>query len=176
MKSIGDISGLEIAWIQPDWSKWQFEIHAGEEIVGTLEWKAGLDAGAIATSADGAWSFKHGGFNHPWVRIRPEGKEWDIARFHLSNWNGNGLLTLHDGRKLRWGFTNDRRTSWRWDWVNGIPLISIRKALESEDNMGVIEIHPRWESAPDASLLMLLGCYLIVVLNWADMSAEALAG
>lgn len=179
MKSIGDISdigGCEIAWGQPDWSKWQFEIHAGEEVIGTLVWKAGPDSVAVAQSAEGVWTLKHGGFNRPWVAVRPEGKDWDIARFHLSNPNGIGILTLHDGRKLRWGFTNDRRTNWRWEWVNGTPLISIRKGPDNEKDMGVIEIHPHWDSAPDASLLTLLGCYLIAVLNWADTAAEALAG
>lgn len=175
MKSISDISSHEIAWVQPDWRKRDFEIRAGEDTVGTLDWKADIESLAIAKSADGVWSFKHGGFMRPWVTVRAEGKDWDVARFHLSNWNGSGFLTLGDGWKIRWGLTNMWGTEWRWDCADGTPLISIKTEPPWEENGGFIKIYPLAETATDISLLTLLGCYLIV-LRWDDMSAEALAG
>jgi hypothetical protein len=167
MKEISDIISNEIAWVQPDWRKYEFEIRAGEDLIGSLAWEKIFGSLAIARSAAGVWTFQRGGFQQQWIAIRAEGQDWDIARFRL-NWNGSsGLLTLHDGRQLRWGISN---LEWRWEWDETTPVISIKADPQQEKIEGSIQIHPqaKWAIAP--SLLALLGCY-IIVLRWDEMSA-----
>jgi len=112
------------------------------------------------------WTFQRGGLHQPWVAIRAEGQDWDIARFRF-NWNSSGLLTLHDGRQLRWGISN---LVWRWEWDETTPIISIKADPQQEKIEGSIQIHPQAKSVIAPSLLALLGCY-IVVLTWEEMSA-----
>lgn len=173
MQKISEIISNEVAWFQPDWRKHEIEIHAGHDILGTLYWERGFESLAIAKSADGVWTFKRGGFIRPQVTIRAEGKDWDIARIQV-NWSGNGMLEFSDGRHFHWGYTNLKRTEWRWDWADGTSLISISEPRVG-NHEGIIEIHPYAISVPDASMLTLLGCYLIVLCS-NDISLQAKAG
>ena len=38
MKSIRDVAGGELAWVQPTRTKQAFELRSGDEVVGTLVW------------------------------------------------------------------------------------------------------------------------------------------
>jgi hypothetical protein len=174
MQKISEITSNEIAWSQPDWRKHEFEIRAGGEIIGTLSWERDFESLAIARTADGVWTFRRGGFIRPWVSIRAEGEDWDIARVQV-NWSGNGMLDFSDGRRFHWGYTNLTCTEWRWDWTDGTSLIEIKSEPRTGDTEGIIEIHRQAISIPDASMLILLGCYLIV-LSSHDKSSQAKAG
>ena len=58
-------SGQTLKWLQPNWLKMEYELHAGEEVVATLRFRSSFGTLATAQSADGCWTFKRVGFSKP---------------------------------------------------------------------------------------------------------------
>lgn len=172
MEKIGHTSHREVTWSQPDWRKSEIEIRSGEDVVGTISWERKHEWQAIAKSAHGVWVFKRGGHTRPWITVHAYETDWELARLSL-DWNGNGSLIYHDGRKALWESGESWSGEWRWDWANSVSWVSIN--TESGGHNGVIKTQSAAESTSEATMLMLLGCYL-GILKAIDSSAEALAG
>src|SRR5262245_49318283 len=101
MMNLGELTGQTLKWVQPHTFKLDYELHAGDQIVATLRYPRFFDTFAIATSADGTWTFKGGDFRQPTVSIRVYRTETDLAVFKKNMWTGSGILELPDGRKYR---------------------------------------------------------------------------
>lgn len=96
---LGELTGHKLKWVQPHTFKLNYELHAGDQIAATLRYPRFFDTFAIASSADGTWTFRGGDFRQPTVHIRVQGEETDLAVFKKNMWRGGGILELPDGRK-----------------------------------------------------------------------------
>ena len=56
MRSIRDFVGQEIKWTQPNTFKMEYELRAGEELIGTLHFRSTHGSFATAECADGCWT------------------------------------------------------------------------------------------------------------------------
>ena len=66
MKNVRDFAGSDdLTWTQPKALKQAFELRAGEDVVGTLEFRNSFGSFATGESADGRWTFKRQGFFRP---------------------------------------------------------------------------------------------------------------
>ena len=155
MKNIREVGNQPLTWQQADEGKASWELRAGHDVVGTVTWQNPTEDGTlvVATSADGRWSFKRVGVFTPRVTVRVAGTDSDVAIVtpHL----GRSLVAFADGHAvhfLRKGF-------WRNEFTltesNGEPLLAFKEAGTR------VEIATGAETRSDASLLALLGCYLL---------------
>ena len=56
MKNVRDLAGRDdLTWTQPKALKQAFELRAGEDVVGTLEFRNSFGSFATGESADGEW-------------------------------------------------------------------------------------------------------------------------
>ena len=96
MRTIAEVATGELLWVQPARLKQEFELRAGDEVVGTLRFER--SSLAIGETADQRWTFKREGFWHPRITVRVQGSDANVALFSPS-WVGGGTLDL-DGRQL----------------------------------------------------------------------------
>jgi hypothetical protein len=159
MYAFNDLSGQELHWVKPKWSKLQFELRAGETAVATLTWTGG--ARALGQWAGGQYQFSRQG----WFRRRtfihtPTGPtDEPVALFtHRGN---SGALVFPTGRTFRW----QRPTRWTAErvWVvDNAPTALVRCRPARWRSPGVVMIQPAAASLPELPLLLLLGQYLMV--------------
>lgn len=96
--------------MQPARMQQAFELHAADEVVGTLPFER--SSLASGETADHQWTFKREGFWHLQVTIRVPGSDANVALFKPS-WTGGGTLDLPAGRQLRFGAANFWHSQWR---------------------------------------------------------------
>ena len=179
MKHVREFAGRgELTWTQPKTFKQLFELRAGDEVVGTLEFRNSFGSFATGESADGRWTFKRQGFFRPTVTVRAAGSETDLAIFKNKTWTGGGTLEFPDGRHLLVS-TNFWHTRFEIATDTDSPLVSYRRTTGVLHMSSAITIHPQAEDLPDLPWLVMLGWYLKVLMHrdqTAAVTAAAASG
>lgn len=170
MRRIADLSGQLLTWEQPSALKMHYELRAGSEVVATLRFRSSFGSYATAESDDGCWTFKRVGFWRTKVTVRPCDSNDDIASFKNNTWSGGGTLELADGRTFL-ATTNFWQTKFGFETESADKLIQfqtsglIHLSATVEIELGAINL-------PELPLMVMLGCYLIVMMN-ADAAVAA---
>src|SRR4051794_23506444 len=136
MKTIAEVADHELQWKQPGRLKAVYELHAGTELVGMIDFQRSTLATAEAEGF--AWTFKREGFWRQRVTVRPVGSEANVAEFrpHLG---GGGELGTTDGRTFYLGASNFWHSEWLWKRSDQ-PLVTFRPrsgALRTEGSVQV---------------------------------------
>jgi hypothetical protein len=168
MRPLSQTAGEELLWIQPAARRREHELRAGDDVVATLRFQRGSLADAEAEGHH--WTFKRQGFWQPRVTVRIPGSDADVAVFR-PHWAGGGALELADGRTVDLRSANFWQSQWVWQEKDQ-PLILFKGRYGIVKAKGAVEIQPAAAQGPDASLLVLLGWYLIL-LHAEDANAAA---
>jgi hypothetical protein len=171
MKSIRDVAGGELGWVQPARTKQAFELQSGDDVVGTLVW-ARMSL-ATGETADGSWTFKREGFWHPRITVRVTGSEDNVALFS-PNWGGGGTLDIVGRQPLRFASANFWRSQWDWSGAAGEPLVHFKSRQGLLKMEGQVEIVAEAAASPDVPMLVVLGWYLLIL--FARDAAASSAG
>jgi hypothetical protein len=127
MRLIQEAAAHDLIWRQPSAFKEQYELRADEEVLATLQWKNTLGTLATARTAEGAWTFKRGGFWQQRIVVRPLDTEHDVATF-VPNWSGGGVLTVAGGRTFHWSSQGFLRLEKHWqEREDGPPLVGFKQ-------------------------------------------------
>jgi hypothetical protein len=147
---------------QPSAFSQVYDISAEGSPVARLSFKSAF--GTLATGQFGSseWTFKRAGFFRSRVTIRTAGAEADIATFFNDTWADGGSMEIGDGRKV---FANTNF------WMTSFTFTDGREELFSFKISGfvhlkiTITVHPKARLMQEAPWLLLLGCYLIVMMQ-----------
>ena len=160
MRTIREVAGQQLLWVQPARMHQFFELRAGDEVVGTLRWeRASL---AIGETADHQWSFKREGFWHPRITVRVKGLDDNVALFS-PGWAGGGTLDLPQGRSLHFGAANFWHSQWAWEKVKDTPLVRFTNHVGLLKTEGQVNVDGDAAQSPDLPLLVVLGWYLLIL-------------
>ena len=171
MKKINEFAMGELLWIQPARLKSEFELRAGEEILGSLRFqRSSLAAGE---TADQSWTFKREGFWHPRITVRVPGSDDNVATFQ-PGWAGGGTLELQPGRQLRFVAANFWHSQWDWVDAQSQPLVHFKSHQGLLKVEGEVTVEAGAMKSPELPLLVVLGWYLLVL--FARDAAAASAG
>jgi hypothetical protein len=171
MKKIDEGAPGELLWVQPARLKQEFELRAGDEVLGTLRFQR--SSLATGEAADQSWTFKREGFSHPRITVRVPGSDDNVATFQ-PGWAGGGTLELQPGKQLRFGAANFWHSQWDWLDAQNQPLVHFKSHQGLLKVEGEVAIEPGAIKSPDMPLLVVLGWYLLVL--FARDAAESLAG
>jgi hypothetical protein len=171
MKKISELAAGELVWVQPARLKQEFELRAGDEVIGTLRWQR--SSLAIAETAEQSWTFKREGFWHPRITARIAGSDDNIATFQ-PGWAGGGTLDLDPGKQLRFGAANFWHSQWDWIDAQNQPLVHFKSHQGLLKVEGEVAIEPGAIKSPEMPLLVVLGWYLLVL--FARDAATSMAG
>ena len=176
MRRIAELVGQSLKWEQPSALKMEYELRTvGGELTATLHFRSSFGSFATAESADGCWTFKRIGFFQTKVTIRACGSDDDIAIFKTNTWSGGGTLELADGRTFQ-AASNFWQTKFGFETESGEKLIEFQKSGLLHLSV-TVEIQPGALSTAELPLMVMLGCYLIVMMNMdAAIAASAATG
>src|SRR4030095_6644750 len=163
MKKIIELVDQQIEWVQPRALRMQYELRANSELIATLRFRSAFASFATGESADGCWTFKRVGFWQTRVTVRGCGDDSDIASFKNNTWSGGGTLELSDGRTFR-ATTNLWQTKLEFQNESNDTLIQFKSGGVIHQSAKV-EIQPSAVGIPELPLIMMLGWYLIVMMN-----------
>jgi hypothetical protein len=170
VKAIKEVALGELVWVQPARLKQEFELRAGDEVVGSLRWqRASL---ATGETADQSWTFKREGFWHPQVTVRVAGSDDNVALFH-PGWAGGGTLDLQQGKQLRFAAANFWHSQWDWLDAPNNPLVHFKSRQGLLKVEGQVEIETEAIQSPELPLLVVLGWYLLILFSRDAAAASA---
>lgn len=169
----------DLEWVQPKTGIQNFELRAGQILVGRLSFRSSWGTLAIAETADGCWSFKRVGFLNPRITVRIYGEDTDFAVYQPKIW-GDGVLNLSSGQHYNWKPVNFWNTHWAFlddeDAVIvkislGIQEEKLRDIFKTQATINIFQPDLYQEVLP---LLVTLGLYLII-LHQQDAAAAVAA-
>lgn len=163
MRKIAEFAGRELKWSQPSALKREFELRSESELVATLKFRSGWGTFATAASGDGAWTFKRVGFWQSKVSIRNSGSETDLAVFKNNTWASGGTLEFPNSRAFR-ATTNFWQTELAFQTESSEPLMLFKYGGLFRRSASV-EISPLGQRAVELPLLVLIGWYLVFMLD-----------
>ena len=170
----------DVHWVQQKTMQKSFELLAGEQVIGTLQFPHALSTRAEVQTSLQHWSFKRTGFPKIRISIRKPDEEQDFAIFSPYLF-GNGVLQMEDGHSFNWAPLNFWRTQWMFYDAGDLPILQFlsgsRKSKLSDLFKTQVEVEIMDASISDEQLCLLvpLGFYLFV-LHANDTAIAAAAG
>ncbi len=171
MKKISELAGRQLTWVQPSALKMHYELRAGDDLIGTLRFRSSFGSFATGESGDGCWTFKRVGFWQTRATVRACGIDADIAVFKNNTWSGGGTLELHDGRQLL-ATSNFWQTQIEFQNTAGEALVRFKRGGIIHLSAAV-EIQHAVSGMPELPWMVMLGCYLIVMMERDGAAAAA---
>jgi hypothetical protein len=158
-----------LAWKQDPARQRRFDLHAGEDILASLEFLKTFGTLARGSTAARSWTFKRAGFLSPIVTVREEGREEDCAIYHPNFALSQGQIRLASGEQfeLRLGGIWTRSAS----LVDNQRREVFRIQFKGDSALGAT-VGVRLPETPDLDLLLLLAWY-VLVLQMQDESLRA---
>lgn len=173
MQRIVEFGSQPLSWSQPSAFKMEYELRAGDQIVGTLIFRSSLGSFATGRGADGCWTFKRVGFWQTRATIRECERDSEIGSFRNKTWTGGGTLELPDGRQFL-ATTNLWQSKLEFQEESGVPLF----ALKSRGLIHLaadVEIQPQAMRIPEIRWMILFGWYVIVMMHMDSSGVAAAA-
>jgi len=161
---LGCIDVPSLKWEQPKWTQRLHRLVCGETVYATLEWPEAFRSMAVSNSREGRYTFKRGGFLHPFITVRRQEFEMELAKLSL-DWKGNGHLVFTNAQR----FTFTRNGLARFDYEvtdhRGERLFSLKKEMSAIKHSGEVHITPAGMSHRDIALLVNIAWYLAVMVT-----------
>jgi hypothetical protein len=163
-------------WIKPKWSRREYELRAGDAVLGTLVWKRGSQA--LAEWGDSWYRFDRKGWLNPHITVHGDASGQQASEPLATFSPRGGILTIFEGRTFVWKKAQRTSTGRRWTgehvWIDasGTELVRFRPVKHA--SVEVI-MPPETSPQPELPLLTLVGQYLIA-LSSQDAEAAAMAG
>lgn len=161
MKTISDLCGKDLQWMQPRLTDPYFELLSGKEPIASLKFRNAFGSYAEGTFEGKTWTFKRQGFLNTHVTIRAKGSEANVAIFRNNTWSDGGTLEFPEGQKYtansnywqeKFEFTDrDEKTLMKFSHISGLKL---HAQLEIFKGFSELDKYP-W--------MVLLGWYLTVM-------------
>jgi hypothetical protein len=170
MHKISEVIQQGLTWVQPSMTRRRFELRAGDDLVGTLNFPKLFGTLAEAESGDGAWTFKRIGFWQQKATVRVRDAETDLAVFTNNTWTGGGTLAFAHGSRFK-ATTNFWRSNYQFQTETEQSLVRFASRGVFRQSAEV-EAMPEALRLPELPLLVLFGWYLVVMLH-ADAAAAA---
>ncbi len=174
MRSLREFKGTRMQWIQPRAMVRHHELWSAQELYASLDWVQLLGSLAEASTADGTFTLKRGGFLLPYVTIREKGSDADLAVLSMGMFR-HGTLEFPNGRKISLLSTRFWRLEWDLVDENGLTLCTISMnptILKHSADVTISEIARRDR---DLLLMVVIGWYTMVLVQQERAAASSSA-
>jgi len=181
MKSIKDITTEHLLWTQPKTIHQFFELRLNDDLFGTLNFPKLTGSLAEVETFDGKWSFKRIGIFHTKITIREFGNENDIAVFKPNLMASSGSLEFTNGNSFIWEAANFWATRFEFKDNSGNLLVTFRAGVDDPKlkdwfkTQARVEITELAKNLSELSIIILLGWYLIIILNMDSSTSAVLS-
>ncbi len=137
-----------------------FELHAGDDLVGVLYWPKLLSDRAVAETVDGRWHIDRLGFFRDRVAVTDAGSGAELASLAFDMW-GDGDLALADGRIFRWYRTKAfLRNAWALTDEDSTLLLEMEAGMHWFKYQVYVDLQPEAETLGELAHWILVCWYL----------------
>ena len=171
---LGRIDVPALRWEQPKWTQRLHKLVSGESTYAILEWPQAFRSTAVSSSREGRHSFKRGGFLHPFLTVRREEFEMELAKLSL-DWKGSGELVFNNAQRFTFARDGLARFDYQVTDHGGTPLFSMKKEMSPIKHSGEVRITPAGLGHREIALLVTLAWYLAVMVTEDAATAAAAA-
>jgi hypothetical protein len=174
MKSLRQFKGSDMEWIQPRALERHHELVSGQDVFATLTWLKVLGSLAEATTAEGSFSLKRGGFMRPFVTIRDSAMGNDVAVMRIGLFR-HATLEFSNGRMI--SLVSTRFWGFEWEFIdeNGQRLCSMRMRSGMMRRSAEVTINETVRRDRDLMIMLVIGWYTMVLTNEEAAAAAAAA-
>ena len=160
MQGLRSVDYRQLMWKQVAFGAREFELRAGDDLVGRLYWPKWLSDRAVARCADGVWLIDRLGFFRDKIVVTDMGSRNKVGSF-VPNWLGDGRLSLINGRVYQWYKTKAFSNSWAFVDKNDVVLLEIHDWMRCFKHEADVKLRIGAASLPELTLLVLIGWYLV---------------
>jgi hypothetical protein len=155
---LGTVAGRTIAIMRPELTEPAYELRGGRRLLGRLH-RRGRSRVMVGEAADGYWTFRETGHPYPRFTAEVDGERQPAALLDTAT----EVLTLRDGRTLRWG-TSPQAADWSALVADpDIELMRFQPRVVGS-RRGELVVAPVAANAPEVvSVLALLGAYRVIL-------------
>lgn len=167
MKTIRETDSQVVEWM----GKWQYELRSKEDVIGILHLKNNQITRAVAESAEGTWTFKKKWFPFDKVILYHGDSDAELAVLRTKLGERSSSLQFPDGHVFYWQPTNTWRNKCIFTDAFGEHLLYFHRnsnpftilATPKGQSNGSVEITRFGLYMSELPLLLLLGCYLMII-------------
>jgi hypothetical protein len=160
MKKLEAVGWQRLLWKQTKFGAYDFELRAGEDLVGVLYWPKFLSERAVAECAAGKWRVDRVGFFRRRTVVTEADSGLEVASFE-AGWLGDGDLVLSDGRAFQWyrtkAFLNN---AWALADESGNAVLEVKTWMHWFKYRADVALHVEPGARPELPLLVLTAWYL----------------
>ena len=180
MEHLKEPKGEKLTWRQPNALVRYHELRSDGALRAILGWNMMYGSLATGECGEGRFTFKRGGFLRPYVTVRTEGSEGNLAvmRFDSSSVIRNAVIGLSGtaefstGHRFVFSRLSLRKSRWAFADEDGNVLVTFDRRIRGKPS-GTVTVSEGGKRAPHIQTLVLLGWY-VLMLDYAE--AEAALG
>lgn len=163
MKDFKELELQELYWTQTGaWNRHAELRSADDEVIARMTRPHWWSSNAEIDMPGNRWSLERRGIFRREIIVKSLGTGEQVA--HFAYQGRGGLLTLADGRMLRWKQSNFWGTQWAWITLEDEPLMGFEQKGILRFR-GEMSLSPEVDELASPALLMFLGWYLITLHN-----------
>lgn len=161
-------AGRELTWRQPEALVYRWELSAGDDLLGVLEYPGWWKDRAEMHLAKEVWEFHRRGFFKQRIEISQPGKSLRPFLFE-PGWFWQGPFRVPSGEILSWRSGNFWGTQWAFVGAGGVPLVQFMMGTgrfrlgDAFRQQARVRVSARAASRKDLGMLVGLGWYLIIL-------------
>jgi hypothetical protein len=166
-KSFASVDATSLRWLRRSETPLGFDLLAGDQPVGTIDWHGGRGSLATARTALGAWTLKRSGFLNPAVTVRTEGGPTNIGRL-TAHWRSH-RIEVTGGPTYRFHRAGLLLPAWQVATEDGREVLHVEPVREGRKLVGgAVVAPPEAARLKEFPLLVVLGWYFIVLAWFED--------
>ena len=162
MRTIQEAGPSTLSWQQPQAFKCEYELRAGDELLGSIHKTRSFGAAMEAEIGGTRFTLEPTGFFRSRITVQEAGAAGEPAVFSRAGFLSKGQLTLPDGRSYGWKMTSFWGGRWAFVDDSDRPLVSFTSRNRFIRAGCDVEIAPGALALPELPMLVLLGWYLLL--------------
>ena len=174
MRTFSGFKGSDMQWVQPKAFTRHHELRSGQDVFATLTWVSVFGSLAEASSAEGSFTLKRGGFLRPYVTIRDVSTGADIAVLNIGLFR-HGTLEFNNGRRIT--LVSTRFWGFEWEFIdeNGQTLCVISRRPSFAKHAANVTISEAVRRDRDMLVMLIVGWYTMVLISDEAAASAAAA-
>lgn len=163
MKTFEEAQDREWVWTRPRIGRRHWELRAGDDILATLESRAWIGSRMTGKTALGVRGLGHEGWFRGRVRLT-DAAGAELATFQPS-WFGRGIVRFGAGAPLEWKRADFMGRRWEFRDENGLPQVALIRRPAWFRSTTTVEVSDAGRKRPELADLVLLGFYLLQLMQ-----------
>jgi len=171
--------GKKVVWTRPKSLARYHELRSDGGLYATLKWKNTFGSLAVGECREGRFTLKRGGFLRPYVTVRREGYDSNLAVMRFSSgsvianaaFGITGTLEFVTGHRYAFNRLSFWNSKWAFSDENGVPLVTFNRKMKGRPTAEVV-INESYDDIEYIHILLIIGWY-VIMLDYEEAEANS---